>query len=73
MNHDEISGNKFKDKKDIWVDYVKKDVLFTVFSFARYCKAMEEITGFGMKDYLSLHGLGWKSFYSLGTEEDEPI
>ena len=34
---------------------------------------MEEITGFSMKDCLSLPGLGWKYFNSLGTEEDEPI
>ena len=26
-----------------------------------------------MKDCLSLLGLGWKHFKSLGTEEDEPI
>ena len=34
---------------------------------------MEEITGFGMKDCLSLSGSGWKFFNSLRTEEDEPI
>ena len=34
---------------------------------------MEKITGFGMKDCLSLPGLGWKYFNSLRTEEDEPI
>ena len=34
---------------------------------------MEEITGFGMKDCLSIPGLGWKYFNSLRTEEDEPI
>ena len=34
---------------------------------------MEEITGFSMKDCLSLPGLGWKNFNSLRTEEDEPI
>ena len=34
---------------------------------------MEEITGFDMKDCLSLPGLRWKSFISLRTEEDEPI
>ena len=34
---------------------------------------MEEITGFSMKDCLSLPGLGWKYFNSLRTEEDEPI
>ena len=34
---------------------------------------MEEITGFSMKDCLSLPGLGWKYFNSLRTEEDELI
>ena len=34
---------------------------------------MEESTGFGMKDCLSLPGLGWKKFRLLRTEEDEPI
>ena len=53
--------------------YVKNDVLCTAFSYARYCKAMEKITGFSMKDCLSLPGLGWKYFNSLRTEEDEPI
>ena len=33
---------------------------------------MEEITGFSMKDCLSLPGLGWKYFNSLRTE-DEPM
>ena len=33
---------------------------------------MFEITGFGMKNGLSLPGLGWKSFNSLKTE-DGPI
>ena len=73
MNHDEIDANNYKDKKDIWVPYVKNDVLCTVYSYARYIKAMEEITGFSMKDCLSLPGLGWKYFNSLRTEEDEPI
>ena len=36
-------------------------------------KVMEEITGFPMKDCLSLPALGWKNFNSLRTEEDEPI
>ena len=39
----------------------------------RYTKAMEEITGFGIKDRLSLLGLELKHFNSLRTEEDEPI
>ena len=48
-------------------------MLCTAFSYARYCKALEEITGFSMKDSLSAPGLGWKCFNSLRTEEDEPI
>ena len=73
MNHDEIDATNYKDKKDIWLPYVKNDVLCTAYSYARYIKAMEEITGFSMKDCLSLPGLGLKYFNSLRTEEDEPI
>ena len=73
MNHDEVYSDTWKDKKHEWLDYVKNDVLCTGFSYARNSKAMEEITGFGMKDGLSLPGLGWKYFNSLRTEEDEPI
>ena len=36
-------------------------------------QAMEEITGFGMRDCLSLPGQGWKVFNTLRREEDEPI
>ena len=73
LNHDEIDANNYKDKKDEWLDYVKQDVFCTVFSYARYSKAMEEITELGMNDCLSLPGLGWKYFNSLRTEEYEPI
>ena len=73
MNHDEVYSDTWKDKKDEWLDYVKNDVLCTAFCYASYSKAMEEITGFSMKDCLSLPGLGWKFFNSLRTEEDEPI
>ena len=73
MNHDDIGGDNYKDKKDIWLPYVKNDVLCTAYSYARYIEAMKEISGFSMKDCLSLPGLGWKYFNSLRTEEDEPI
>ena len=58
-------------KKEEWLDYVKQNMLWTACSYARYCKAMDEITGFGLKDCLSLHGLGWKHFKSLREEKDE--
>ena len=73
MNHDDINGDNYKNKKDFWLPYVKNDVLCTAYSYARYIEAMKEITGFSMKDCLSLPGLGWKYFNSLRTEEDEPI
>ena len=55
------------------VFYVKNDVLCTAYSYARFCKAMQETKGFSMKDCLSLPGLGWKYFNSIRTEKDEPI
>ena len=73
MNHDDIDGNNYKDRKDIWLPYVKNDVLCTSYCYARYSKAMEEIARFSMKDCLSLPGLGCKYFNSLRTEEYEPI
>ena len=73
MNHDDIDGDNYQDKKGIWLPYVKNDVLCTAYSYARNIKAMEEIMGFSMKDCLSLPGLSWKYFNSLRTEEDEPI
>ena len=56
-NHDEVDGNNYKDKNGEWLDFVKNDVLCTAFSFSSYIKSMEESTGFGMKDCLSLLGL----------------
>ena len=73
VNHDAVDGNNYKDKINEWLPYVKNDVLCTAFSYARYIKAVEEITGFPMKDCLSLPGLGLKYFNSLRTEQDEPI
>ena len=73
MNHDEVDGKNYKDKRNEWLPYVKNDVLCTAFCYARYCKAMVEITGFSMKDCLSLPGIGLKYFKNLRTEDDEPI
>ena len=73
MNHDEIDYNNYKDKINEWLPYIKNDVLCTAFRSARYFKAMEEITGFSMKDCLSLPGLGLKYFSSLRSEQDEAI
>ena len=73
MNHDDIDGDNYKDKKDIWLPYVKMDVLSTSYCYARYCGAVQEITGFSMKDCLSLPGLGFKNFNSLRKDQNESI
>ena len=73
MNHDDIDSNNYKDKKDVWLPYVKKDVLSTSYCYARYSEAMQEITRFSMKDCLSLPGLGYKYFNSLRTDQVELI
>ena len=73
MNHDDIDGENYKDKKDICLPYVKNDVLSTAYCYARYCGFLQEITGFSMKDCLSLPGLGFKYFNSLRTDRDEPL
>ena len=73
MNLDETYADDWRDEKDEWVEYVKIDVFCTAFSYDRYRKAKEEFTGFGMKDCLSLPGLGLKYFNSFRTEDGEPI
>ena len=73
MNHVEIDENNWKDKKDEWLPCVKKDVLCTSYSYARYNKCMEELTGFSMKDCLSALGFDWKYFKSMCDENDEPM
>ena len=73
MNHNEVYTDTWEDKKSEWLDYVENDVLCTIFSDAGYCKPMVKITGFSMKIFLLLPGLGRKFFNSLRTEEKEPI
>ena len=64
-----IYADAWKDKEDKWLDYVKKDVSSTSSVYARCSKSMHEITGSGLKDCLTLPGLGWKFLNSLKTEE----
>ena len=57
-NLNEVFADTWKYQENEWLDYVKNDVLCTAFSYARYSKTMEHIRVFGMKDGLSLLGLG---------------
>ena len=73
LEHDEIFEENWEEKENEWLPYLKNDVLSTAFSYARYSKAMEELTGFGMKNSLTLPSLANKYFNSLRNESDEPI
>ena len=73
LEHDETFENNCVEKENEWLPYLKNDVLSTAFSYARYSKGMEESTGFGMKNSLTLPSLANKYFNSLGEENDEPI
>ena len=73
MNHDEIDENIWRVKKmnELILWKVMFYVLLSVMQ--QIVKKMEEVTRFSMKDCLSLPGLAWKYFNSLGTEQDELI
>ena len=73
LEHHETYEDNWEEKENEWLPYPKNDVLSTVFSYARYSKGMEELTGFGMKNSLTLPSLATKYFNSLKDESDEPI
>ena len=62
-----------EEEENEWLPYLKNDVLSTAFNYARYSKGMEELTGFGLKNSLTLPSLANNFFNSLGDESDEPI
>ena len=62
LEHDEIFEDDCEEKENEWLPYLKNDVLSTAFSYARYSKGMEELTGFGMKNSLTLPSLANKYF-----------
>ena len=73
LEHDEIFEDKWEEKENQWLPYLKNDVLSTTFSYARYSKGMEELTGFEVQNCLTLPSLANKYFNSLWDESDEPI
>ena len=73
LEHDEIYEDTWEAKENEWLPYVKNDVLSTAFGYATYTMGMEELTGFGMKNSLTLPSLANKYFNSLRDENDDPI
>ena len=73
LEHDEIYENYWKANEHEWLPYDKSDVLSTAFCYARYTMAMKKVTGFDMKNSLTLPPLANKYFNSLRDENNEPI
>ena len=73
IEHDETYEDTWEDKENERLPDLKNDILSTAFSYARYSKGMEELTGFGMKNSLILPILANKYFNSLRDGNDEPI
>ena len=73
LGHDEIFEDNSEEKENQWLPYLKNDVLSAAFSCARYSKGMEELTGFGMKNSLTLPSLANKYLNSLKNASNEPI
>ena len=73
MDHDEIFEDTWEDKENEWLPYLKNNMLSTAFSCARYGKRMGELTGFGLKNILTLPSSANKYFNSLRDENNAPI
>ena len=73
LEHDEILEDNWEEKENDWIPYLKNGVIPTAFFYARYTKGIEELTGFGMKNFLTLPSLANNYFNSFRDENDEPI
>ena len=71
LEADEIYEDNWEEKENEWLPYLENDVLSTAFSYARYAKGMEKLTGFGIKNSLALLSLANKYFNSSRDENDE--
>ena len=70
MDHHNIYEDTWKDKEHDWLPYLKIDLLSTAFNYARYAKGMEQFTGYGKKNSLTLPCIATKFFESLRKEHD---
>ena len=73
MDHDEFYEDTWEGQENEWLPYHKIDALLPAFSFSGSSKGMEDLTGFGMKNSITLPSLRIKYFTSLRDENDETI
>ena len=57
MNHDDIYEDPWENKETEWLTYLKNSGSSTAFWYARYSMGTEQITGFGIKNSLTLPSL----------------
>ena len=72
-DHEEIYEDTCEDLKDEWVPHLNYDVLSLSLLYAWYTMKKVKLTGFGMKDCLTLSSVGWHFLNSLRWKDDEPI
>ena len=73
MDQDKIYEDTSENKEFEWLLHIKNEALPTAFSYARFSKSIEEMTGFGKKQSLNLPSLANKCFNSLRNETDAPF
>ena len=71
MEHHGVFEYTWGNSENEWLPYVKSDVLSTAFCYDRYIMGMEELTGFIMKNSISLPSISNNYFERLGDENDE--
>ena len=54
-----INKSKFADLRHIWEQYLRLDLLFLAFIYARHFMEKQKMSGFGFKDCLKEARLGW--------------
>ena len=64
LEHDEIHAESWEERENEWLPNVKNEVLSTAFCYARYTMGMGELSGFGMKNSLTLPSLANNCFKS---------
>ena len=73
IDHDEIYEETWEDEEIERLPYLKNDLSSAAVSYVSYSKGMEELTGFGMKNSITLLSLADKFLNSLRDKSDEPI
>ena len=67
MEHEVFNEDNWVEMQHIWEFFLGMDCLGWAFVYARFSRYTQKRTGFGLKDCLSLHSLGW----SISIDESD--